>query len=131
MSGWLRIRFAFLFAVAALASGCASIPPVSDTLPSALEAGWEGERVCTLRHQTATHRVLRCTFPPGVGHERHFHPAHYGYALSGGTMRITDGSGTRDVVLETGSDYESEGTPWHEVVNIGDTTVTYLIVEEL
>ncbi len=125
------MRFAFLFAIAALASGCASVPQMSDTLPSALEAGWEGERVCTLSHQTATHRVLRCTFPPGVGHERHYHPAHYGYALSGGTMRITDASGTRDVELATGSDYSSEGTPWHEVVNIGDTTVTYLIVEEL
>lgn len=100
-------------------------------LPSALEAGWEGERVCTLQHQTETHRVLRCTFPPGVGHERHYHPAHYGYALSGGTMRITDESGTRDVDLATGADYSSDGTPWHEVVNVGDTPVIYLIVEEL
>ena len=78
-----------------------------------------------------THRVLRCTFPPGVGHERHYHPAHYGYALSGGTMRITDESGTRDVDLATGADYSSDGTPWHEVVNVGDTPVIYLIVEEL
>lgn len=116
--------------LAALAAGCASMPAVSNGLPSALEAGWEGERVCTRQHQTATHRVLRCTFPPGVGHERHFHPAHYGYALSGGTMRITDATGTREVGLATGSDYASEGTAWHEVVNVGDTTVTYLIIEE-
>lgn len=87
--------------------------------------------MCTLQHQTETHRVLRCTFPPGVGHERHYHPAHYGYALSGGTMRITDESGTRDVDLATGADYSSDGTPWHEVVNVGDTPVIYLIVEEL
>lgn len=99
-------------------------------LPTALEAGWEGERVCALHHETETHRVLRCSFPPGVGHEDHFHPAHYGYALSGGTMRITDERGTRTVRLETGSHYSSDGTPWHSVVNIGDTTVTYLIVEE-
>ena len=31
--------------------------------------------------------------------------------------------------LATGSSYASEGTPWHEVLNVGDTTVTYLIVE--
>ena len=101
------------------------------TLPSALEAGWEGGRVCTLQHQTDTHRVLRCTFPPGVGHERHYHPPHYGYALSGGTMQLTSDSGTRRVALATGSDYASEGVAWHEVVNVGETTVTYLIVEEL
>ena len=116
---------------AALAAGCTSIPPATATLPSALEAGWDGERVCTLQPQTVTHRVLRCTFPPGVGHERHYHTAHYGYALSGGTMRITNGSGTRTVDLATGADYSSDGTPWHEVVNVGDTTVIYLIVEEL
>ena len=102
-----------------------------DTLPSALEAGWEGEKVCELRHQSETHRVLRCTFPPGVGHEKHYHPAHYGFALSGGTMRLTDSRGTRTAELATGSDYSSEGTEWHEVVNVGETTVTYLIVEEL
>ena len=103
----------------------------ADILPSALEAGWEGEKVCELRHQTETHRVLRCTFPPGVGHEKHFHPAHYGFALSGGTMQLTDSRGTRTAELATGSDYSSEGTEWHEVVNVGETTVTYLIVEEI
>ena len=101
------------------------------TLPSALEAGWVGERVCALQHQTDTHRVLRCTFPPGVGHERHYHPPHYGYALSGGTMQLTSETGTRRATLATGSDYASEGVAWHEVVNVGETTVTYLIVEEL
>lgn len=102
-----------------------------DPLPSALEAGWEGERVCALEHQTGTHRVLRCTFPPRVGHERHYHPAHYGYAISGGTMQISDARGTRTATLETGSDYASDGVEWHEVVNTGDTTVTYFIVEEI
>ncbi|WP_370179161.1 cupin domain-containing protein [Alteriqipengyuania sp.] len=123
----LRPVFAIAAAIASLGFASASAAP---ELPSALEAGWEGEHVCTLQHQTATHRVLRCTFPPGVGHERHYHPAHYGYALSGGTMQITDASGTRTVDLATGADYSSDGTPWHEVVNVGETTVTYLIVEE-
>ena len=110
---------------------CTTAQHVSEALPSALEAGWNGERVCTLQHRTETHRVLRCTFPPGVGHERHYHPAHYGYALSGGTMQLTDERGTRTATLATGSGYSSDGVEWHEVVNVGDTTVTYLIVEEL
>ncbi|MEL7685445.1 hypothetical protein AAG594_13990 [Citromicrobium bathyomarinum] len=65
-----------------------------------------------------------------MGHERHYHPAHYGYALNGGTMRITDETGVQTVTLETGSDYTSDGTAWHEVLNIGETPVIYLMVEE-
>ena len=121
---------AALTATVTLAS-CATPSGAEDMLPSALEAGWKGERVCTLQHQTETHRVLRCTFPPGVGHERHYHPKHYGYALSGGAMQLTSESGTRTATLETGSDYASDGVEWHEVVNVGETTVTYLIVEEI
>ena len=44
-------------------------------------------------------------------------------------MQMTSGSGTRVVDLETGTDYTSDGVAWHEVVNVGETTVTYLIVE--
>ena len=114
-----------------LASLSLSASAEMTSLPSALEAGWEGRNVCELQHQAETHRVMRCTFPPGVGHERHYHPAHYGFALSGGTMQLTDANGTRSAELATGSDYSSAGTAWHEVVNVGKTTVTYLIVEEI
>jgi len=98
-------------------------------LPDPLAAGWRGEPVCEKLLETAQQRILRCTFPPGVGHERHFHDAHFGYCLTGGTMRIVDDSGTREVELKTGSYYQSDGTLWHEVLNVGATTVTYLIVE--
>ena len=124
-------NIAIILAGILMLGGCTTRQHISDALPSALEAGWEGERVCTLEHQSDTHRVLRCTFPPGVGHERHYHPPHYGYALSGGTMQLTSESGTRTATLATGSDYSSDGVEWHEVVNVGETTVTYLIVEEL
>ena len=100
-------------------------------MSSALEAGWAGKPVCELQHRTETHRILKCSFAPGVGHERHFHPAHFGYALSGGTMKLTDANGQRIAQIATGSSYSSEGVAWHQVVNVGDTTVTYLIVEEL
>ncbi|MCM8558452.1 cupin domain-containing protein [Sphingomicrobium sediminis] len=98
-------------------------------LPDPLAAGWQGEPVCEKLHEDAEQRVLRCSFPPGVGHERHYHDKHFGYALSGGRMRITDASGTREVDLATGSSYASDGTEWHEVVNVGETDVIYLIVE--
>ena len=44
-------------------------------------------------------------------------------------MRITEANGTREADLKTGSHFTSSGTAWHEVVNIGETTVVYLIVE--
>ena len=125
---WKCARFGAIMLVVA---GCTTPSASEEPLPSALEAGWEGKRVCELQHQVETHRVLRCTFPPGMGHERHYHPAHWGYALSGGTMQLTDGEQTRTATIATGSSYSSDGVEWHEVVNVGDTTVTYLIIEEL
>ncbi len=98
-------------------------------LPDPLEAGWKGAPVCERLHEDADQRILRCSFPPSVGHERHYHGRHFGYALSGGRMQITDASGTRVVDLATGSSYVSDGVEWHEVLNVGDTTVVYLIVE--
>lgn len=123
-----------LFLPAGLGLVLASLPAVSSDvpsvpLPSALEAGWLGKPVCELLYETATDRVLRCTFPPGVGHERHFHPRHFGYAISGGTMRLTSAAGTREAQVKTGSSFSSEGFSWHEVHNVGATTVVYLMFE--
>ena len=101
----------------------------NNNLADPLAAGWEGEKVCELLHEDTKQRVLRCTFPVGVGHERHFHKAHFGYALSGGKMRLTSSKGVREVSLATGSSYTSTGVEWHEVLNIGETSVIYLIVE--
>ena len=64
-----------------------------------------------------------------MGHERHFHAPHFGYAIAGGRMRITDETGVREVDLATASSFTSEGVGWHEALNIGSTTVIYLIVE--
>ena len=44
-------------------------------------------------------------------------------------MRLTDAKGVRVAQLQAGSSFTSAGTPWHEVLNIGDTTVIYLIIE--
>jgi len=44
-------------------------------------------------------------------------------------MQITDENGLREVDLTTGSSFTSAGVVWHEVVNTGDTTTAFLIVE--
>ena len=98
-------------------------------LPDPLEAGWKGSPVCEKLHEDADHRVLRCSFEPSEGHERHFHRRHFGYAIAGGRMRITDADGTREVEVATGSSFASEGVEWHEAVNAGESTVVYLIIE--
>jgi len=106
-----------------------TIPALAEELPDPVAAGWQGESVCEVLREDAELRIFRCTFPPGVGHVRHFHPRHFGYALSGGTMRITSDAGTREVTLKTGSYFFSEGIAWHEGLNVGDTTVSYLMIE--
>ena len=102
---------------------------VQTTLPDPLAAGWNGEAVCEKLHEDSDQRILRCTFPPGVGHERHFHDQHFGYTIAGGRMKITDSSGTREVDLATGISFTSDGVVWHEVLNIGDSTTVFLIAE--
>jgi mannose-6-phosphate isomerase-like protein (cupin superfamily) len=109
----------------AVIGACATQSP----LPDPLEAGWKGAPVCEQLEENSNQRILRCTFAPTVGHERHFHNRHFGYAIAGGRMRITDSSGTREVELATGSSYTSDGVTWHEVVNIGNSTTVYLIIE--
>lgn len=113
-----------LAAAAPLLAGAADAP-----LPGPLEAGWQGRKVCERLFENAEVRALRCTFPPGVGHERHFHARHWGYIEQGGTMRITTAAGTTERVLQSGSQWWSDGVEWHEAVNIGSTTAVYVIVE--
>jgi beta-alanine degradation protein BauB len=114
-----------LVATLAAVGACATRP----SLPDPLAAGWNGAPVCERLHEDAEQRILRCSFAPSVGHERHFHDRHFGYAIAGGRMRITDASGTRDVDVATGSRFTSAGVAWHEVLNVGDSTVVCLIVE--
>ena len=99
-------------------------------LPEAFDAGWKGEKTCELLYQTDKMRVGRCSFPPGVGHEKHFHYPHFGYVLEGGTLSITDDEGQveiRQTVAE--ENWSSSEITIHEALNIGETTTSYLIVE--
>lgn len=102
---------------------------LSKELVGPLQAGWQGQDVCEKLSENAHETVLRCTFPPGVGHEKHKHNAHFGYALSGGTMQLTDDKGVRTVDLKSNSYFKSPGKEWHEVLNVGESTVIYLMIE--
>ena len=98
-------------------------------LPDPLEAGWNDKKVCKILEENASMRVLECSFAPGVGHERHFHAEHFGYTLAGSKFRITDQTGTREVDVPTGYNFYNKRIDWHEVLNIGDSTAVFLIVE--
>ncbi|MCH8135931.1 MAG: cupin domain-containing protein [Proteobacteria bacterium] len=117
--------------IASIAALCACSPVLiaDEDLPDPLAAGWNGEQICELLHEDAQQRILRCIFPPGVGHEKHFHKAHFGYVLAGGKMRIIDDSGVRELDLQADYSWTSDGISWHEVLNVGETTAVYLIVE--
>lgn len=122
---------ALVFDALALAQN-ADVPnatPVGE-LPHAVDAGWNGEKTCELLQENENVKAYRCTFAPGVGHERHFHNAHWGYVIEGGMMRTVDGkNGVREVTSATGAWWWSDGVEWHEALNIGDTTTSYVIVE--
>jgi len=122
----LAIGAAFL----ALGAGAADAQ-LNAALPQALCAGWQGERVCEALHEDNMIRVLRCTFPPSVGHQAHYHPPHFGYVLEGeSTMRITTAGGVADRPVRAGSSFANDAEVRHEALNVGDETTTYLIVEK-
>ncbi len=102
---------------------------INQKIPDPLEAGWNNKTVCELVEENEKLRVLKCTFRPGEGHDKHYHRAHFGYALSGSTFRIKDKNGVREIKLMSGSHFFNEGVEWHEVLNIGDSTAVYLIFE--
>ena len=98
-------------------------------LPDPLGAGWQGQATCEKLHEDAKMRILRCVFPPNVGHERYFHAPHYVYVLNGGKARVTNSAGTQEVESKTGASRMNPAIEWHEVLNVGETTMSYLIVE--
>lgn len=114
-----------LFWITLIISGC----DPKNSLPDPLAAGWDNKKVCELLEDNEDVRVLKCIFPPGVGHEKHYHDTHFGYTLSGSTFRIKDTTGTREVTIPTGTKFFNDRVEWHEVLNIGDSTAVFLIME--
>ena len=99
------------------------------SLPDPLEAGWQGKKVCEILKEDDTQRILKCTFPPNVGHEKHYHAPHFGYTLKGGTFKITDNKGTKEIKVKDGTTWSKSDISVHDVLNVGNTTSTYLIIE--
>lgn len=98
-------------------------------LPDPLEAGWQGKSVCKVLEENKNLRVLKCTFKPKVGHELHYHKPHFGYTLVGSKFKIKDTSGVREVNVPTGYSFSKDELTTHEVLNIGDSTAVFLIME--
>jgi len=119
----MKNLFVFLFCISVFS--CKE----KTTLPDPLQAGWEGEKVCEIVHEDKEVRVLKCTFAPGVGHEKHEHQPHFGYTLKGGTFKITDANGTKTINVKAGTSWSKDTVTQHEVLNVGDSTSVYLIVE--
>lgn len=101
----------------------------NSTLPDPLAAGWNGSAVCEIVQEDTHLRILKCTFPPGVGHEKHKHDPHFGYALKGGRFKIIDSKGIREASFPTGYSFRKNEITEHEVLNIGDSTAVFLIIE--
>jgi quercetin dioxygenase-like cupin family protein len=99
------------------------------SLPDPYEAGWKGEKVCEVIEENSEYRILKCTFPPNVGHELHYHNPHFGYTLQGSTFRIKDDKGTNEYEVPTGFSFSNDEVIEHEVLNIGDSTAVFLIME--
>jgi len=124
----LLLTFCF-FPQSLSASSPAAKSPDHGSLPHAFDAGWKGQKTCELLFEDETARIGRCIFPPGVGHEKHFHRPHFGYVLEGGTLLIRDDQGERTVNTVGNASWSTSTFSVHEAVNIGDTTTRYLIVE--
>jgi len=99
-------------------------------VPDALSVEWQGKKPCELLGEDPQIRIMRCTFPPGAKHVRHSHPATFNYVLSGGKVQVQDENGTRVAERPTGGHVDSPPVPQHEVTNVGDTTLQFLVVEK-
>lgn len=121
----MRLRILLFVAVLMFIVNCEN----KTNLPDPLEAGWNGESVCEVLEENKELRVLKCTFPPNVGHEKHYHNPHFGYTLVGGKFRITDTTGTRQVDVPTGYNFRNDSITQHEIFNVGETTAVFLIME--
>ena len=122
-----QVIIAMIFAL--LITSCKQEKTNELNLPDPFQAGWKGEKVCEVIEDNDELRVLKCSFPPNVGHEKHYHNPHFGYALVGGTFKIDDASGTREVSFPTGYSWNKDEVSEHQVLNVGDSTSVFLIIE--
>ena len=103
----------------------------SPDLPDPFQAGWDGEKVCEVLHETKKTRTLKCTFPPGVGHEKHYHAPHTGYTVHGSRFEMIAEDGVVSIVdVPAGFSWSKDEISIHKVLNVGDSTAVFIILEE-
>ena len=107
----------------------APLTTFGQSVPDALSVEWQGQKPCEKFYEDVQILIARCTFPPGSKHVKHSHPGYLSYVLSGGKAQIEDAKGTRQLEPRTGSYTNSPPLPWHELTNVGDTTLSYLVIE--
>ncbi|WP_048709713.1 cupin domain-containing protein [Microvirga massiliensis] len=100
-----------------------------EDVSDALSVEWQGQKPCEKFFEDAQIRIARCTFPPGAMHVRHSHPGYLAYVLSGGKGQFQDEKGTRQIEIRADTYTNSAPIPWHELTNVGDTTLRYIVVE--
>ena len=122
------VRYVVLFAALGLLISASTTR--SEDVPDALSVEWQGQHPCEKLYEDAEIRALRCTFAPGAVHVRHSHPGNLVYTISGGKAKVQDDKGTREGQPKTGGFTSNIPTPWHEVTNIGDTTLSFLVIEK-
>ena len=129
----MNTRFKLVLGTVAGASLSLLVAPsavMADDVPDALSVEWQGKKPCEKLFEDAQVRIARCTFPPGAVHVCHSHPSYVTYVLSGGKGQVQDEKGIRKIDLVTGAFVDAPPTPWHEVTNIGETTLQVLVVEK-
>ena len=108
---------------------CQDNKNINTLLPDPLQAGWKGEKVCEVLEDNAKIRVLKCSFAPSVGHEQHQHVPHFGYTLAGSEFEITENNRSRQAEVPTGTYFAKDETTTHHIVNIGNRSAQFLIIE--
>ena len=103
---------------------------MGEDVPDALTVEWQGQHTCEKLYEDAQIRALLCTLPPSAVHVRHSHPGNLVYTVSGGKAKVQDDKGTREGQPKTGGFSNNPPNPWHEVANIGDTTLSFLVIEK-
>lgn len=113
-----RIVIAVVAAFATWMSSAIAADPLK-VGPDVYRLLFENERV----------RVMEVTFKPGTKIGLHSHPDHVGYAVTGGTLRLTpEGGKTTDASLDHGSVLYIPAET-HAAENVGPTTIKVIVTE--
>jgi len=98
-------------------------------IPNPLSVEWQGRKPCERVYEDAKILIARCTFPPGSKHVMLSQPGYLSYVLSSGKSRLEDAEGTRELEAGMGSYTNNPPLLWRELTNVGDTTLSYLVIE--